>query len=562
MINHKKLLLILLPFWDPLIPPLGLACLKGALTEHGHRVVTVDANVEPCFRDIYDRYFQQVEGFLPRGKGGHMLNVGMELLQNHLMAHWRKEKHDDYIHLVRIMFAKTFGFELSLSQAETLNQIIEQFFVQLEEYMNRQLSQHKPEILGFSVYGGTLPASLYAAALARQWAPDLEILVGGGVFAEQLAPGSGNMNRFLEETRHLIDHVFIGEGELLLEKYLNGELDPGQRVYAIADIGNDTLDLASSVLPDFSDLELSHYPALSSYSSRSCPFRCSFCSETVQWGKFRKKDVSRVVDELRRLYRLHGRQLFLMGDSLMNHIVSPLAQALLESDVAMYWDGYLRISPEAAMRENTFLWRKGGFYRARLGIESGSQRLLDAMGKKITLQQIKDAVSALAESGIKTTTMWIIGYPGETEEDFQQTLDLLEEMKEDVYQADCNIFRYFVEGQANSPGWARDNELLYPAWAGDMLLVDTFVVKGTPSREETIARLDRFMQHCAALGIPNPYTMRQLHQADLRWRSLHVNAVPSLLDLVDGGGEINECRNVELSELAANTLDDEGDFCL
>jgi radical SAM superfamily enzyme YgiQ (UPF0313 family) len=78
------------------------------------------------------------------------------------------------------------------------------------------------------------------------------------------------------------------------------------------------------------------------------------------------------------------------------------------------------------------LWRRGGFYRARLGIESGSPKILQKMGKNTTIDQIKKALSNLAYARIKTTTYWIVGYPGETEEDFLKTLTLIKELQNEI----------------------------------------------------------------------------------------------------------------------------------
>ena len=138
------------------------------------------------------------------------------------------------------------------------------------------------------------------------------------------------------------------------------------------------------------------------------------------------------------------------------------------------------------------------------------------MSKKITVEQIKTAVSALAYAGIKTTTYWVIGHPGETEEDFQKTLDLIEELKSDIYEAETNPFWYVPNGQVNGDKWASRSTFLYPPWARDMLLIQQWVVDEEPSREVRYSRVNRFAQHCKKLGIPNPYSMIDIHHADKR----------------------------------------------
>ena len=269
-----------------------------------------------------------------------------------------------------------------------------------------------------------------------------------------------------------------------------------------------------------------------------------------------------MVAELTRLYEKHGYQSFLLSDSLLNPIITELADELYHSEVSFYWDGYLRVDQEVCDEQKTLGWRKGGFYRARLGVESGSQRVLDLMNKKITPRQIKAAIKNLAHAGIKTTTYWIIGYPGETEEDFQQTMKLVEELKNDIYEAEFNAFWYYASGQVNSDNWAGKSVFLYPGTAVDMLVLPTRILDLYPGREETYRRLKRIYEHSCNLGIPNPYSLYDIFKADERWEKLHKNAVPSLLKLKEKGETINECKFVKEFFAAQETHTLEGDWNL
>jgi hypothetical protein len=61
-----------------------------------------------------------------------------------------------------------------------------------------------------------------------------------------------------------------------------------------------------------------------------------------------------------------------------------------------------------------------------------------------------------------------------------------------------------------------------------------------PSRQETYRRLNRFVQHCRQLGIPNPYSLQEIVEADRRWARLHKHAVPPLMDLRSGDSSVHE----------------------
>jgi hypothetical protein len=549
-IAKEKILLLLLPFWTPLIPPMGLACLKSYLQQYGYNVRTRDANILERFREIFDRYLKLLGSYIPTGQKGNFENIAGEVFARHMMACLNYTAQTQYTELVGQLVCKTFFYQLQAPQVHRLSRIAAGFYEELEIYLIDLLEQEKPTVLGISVYTATVPASLFAFKLVKEKFPHIKTVMGGGIFCGDLDPGSPNYRFFLEKTP-FIDAIIIGEGEQLFLKYLRQELPGHRRVFTLEDVDSHLLDLDNASIPDFSDFDLRYYPNLAAYTSRSCPFQCSFCAEVVMWGKYRKKKTTKVVEELKTLSEKYRGQLFLMSDSVLNPIITPLAEALIKSDVSVYWDGYLRADQAVGDIDNTLLWRRGGFYRARLGVESGSERILTAMGKKITPQQIKTAVSSLACAGIKTTTYWVIGYPGETEEDFQQTLFLIEELKDDIYEADCNPFAYFLSGQVNSDAWTtqRKSSLLYPGSARDMLIIQTWVLDVLPHREEIFRRLNRFVKHCRDIGVPNPYSLQDINEADERWKKLHKNSVPSLMEFrankENGQPFINECRHIK-----------------
>lgn len=564
-----------LPFWSPLIPPMGISCLKGFLQARGWPVKTLDANIEEQFKEIYDGYFRVLREIVPLEKQGNFYSIGQDVLHNHMMAFINynnpatgpggkdeQNRRDMYDELVKTLIAKTFYCLAPGPCIHQLHAILEAFYTTLESYILQWLEKEKPGVLGLSVCSGTLPASLFAFQLTKEKCPWIQTVIGGGIFCDQFAIGTADFEIFLEETAPYIDKIIIGEGELLFLKYLQGELPPEQRVYTPGDIGEETLDLSTAGIPDCHDFQLQHYPYLSMYSSRSCPHRCHFCSDTVMWGKYRKKPTAQVVEEMKQLYREFGNQLFMMSDLLLNPVVTGLAEAFTRSDTTLYWDGCLRAEPPVCKQENTMLWRRGGFYRARIGCESGSAKILKLMGKGITIEQIKQSIAALALAGIQTTTYWVLGYPGESEDDFQNTLDLIEELREDIYEAECRPFYYYLQGQVNSREWAKQagHLPLYPGKFKPLLLFQTWGLEGLPGREETYRRINRFVRHCRELGIPNPYTMKDIDEADRRWKKLHTNAVPSLLELKNKDVYIDECKHVQNISLVDNTLSDEGNF--
>jgi radical SAM superfamily enzyme YgiQ (UPF0313 family) len=554
---NEKVLLALLPFWSPLIPPMGISCLKNFLAGRDYAVKIADANVEPRFQELADRYFEHLKECLPPENRGNLFNIGHEVLHRHMMAHLHYSNEKEYTQLVKLLVNTIFFTPINDAQAHCLQTIIDTFYTRLSKYILDLLEKENPTVLGLSAFTGSLPASLFTFQLAKKHNPDIKTIMGGGIFSGDIDPHSPNFQYLLDRTPY-IDHIIVGEGETLFLKYLQKKLPLDQRVYTPADIGNETLDLSLAPTPDFSDLDIRYYPLLASYTSRSCPFSCAFCSEKVLWGNYRKKKAGQVVEELVKLSGEYHTQLFLMTDSLLNPTLEGLSRAITESGLSLYWDGYLRVDAAACDPDQTFQWRRGGFYRARLGLESASTRTLEAMGKKITPFQIKETLAALAQAGIKTTTYWVVGYPGETEEDFQQTLDLLEEMRDDIYEADCNPFAYFPTGQVQSDLWARQyrDRTLFSPEALQMLMLQTWELDTPPLREEAFRRVNRLADWCKKYDIPNPYSLREIYEADERWKKLHPNTVPPLAEFINAknSGITNITENRQVKKIVQGNL--------
>ena len=548
--KKDKILFILLPFWTPLIPPLGISCLKSYLQEYGYPVTVIDANLELDMWEEYYNYTGVLRKNIPESKRGNFFNITHNILRNHSMAYQNREDGDEYMELIKILIAKDYFCSITDNVVHELDNVLRTFYFKLEKYIRELLEKQKPALIGISVFSGTLPASIFVFKFIKKHFPHIKTVMGGGIFTDQLAVNTPDFKTFIDKTPY-IDKIIVGEGEDLFLKYLQGQLPEMQKVYTLQDNNGEYLDLSSVNIPDFSDLEIQEYPQLAVYVSRSCVYQCKFCSETVSWGKFRKKETKQVVDEFVKLYKKHGCQLFLLGDSMLNPFITELSDELIKRDLSLYWDGYLRADKHVCNLENTMKWRHAGFYRARLGLESGSQRILDLMDKRITTEQIKSAVSSLAGAGIKTTTYWVIGYPGETEEDFQKTLDIIKELKNDIWEAECNKFAYHQKAQVGSDKWAEEEgiSLLYPERSTGMLMTQTWIVKAEPSRETIHNRVCRFTEHCKKLGIPNTYTLLDVYNADERWKKLHKNSVPAMMDFKNKKVFINENKRISNSYL-------------
>lgn len=550
-LKQEKILLAHLPYWVPLIPPMGIGTLKSFLQKNGHRVKTVDLNVEREFKELYERYFDVFRKHISEDRRGNFYHIGHDVLQQHMMAHINYKNETEYVKLVKILIDTIFFNDAGEEQVEEHVNIIHEFYQLLENYFLNLFEKEMPDVLGFTAYKGTLPAALFVYRLAKKKNPRIKTVMGGGIFVSTLIEGTPDMEFFLEKTREYIDKIMIGKGEFFMHKFLENKLPGNQRVFTSMDIEENRLYPFSTDIPDLSDFAIQNYPYVTASASKGCLHKCSFCNSSIFYGDYQQKPVSQTVEEMWQLCERYGYRVFFMTDALLNPIITKLANEIIKSGQLLYFDGYFRVDEASCDPENTLLWRRGGFYRARLGVESGAQRVLDLMGKKITLDQIRESLAGLAYAGIKPTAYFVIGHPGETEDDFLETLNLLEEIRNDIWQAECCPFYYYT-GQPGADKWADKKRLLYPESARHMLMIQTWIVDMEPSREEMYDRVFRFVNHCKKLGIPNPYSLAEIYKADERWKKLHRNAVPSLIELMKTDNPTDEVKNVKKFRIAQN----------
>lgn len=208
-----------------------------------------------------------------------------------------------------------------------------------------------------------------------------------------------------------------------------------------------------------------------------------------------------------------------MGDSLMNPYIVPFARELLTRNANVLYDGYLRADKPVTHRDWVHEWAQSGLYRVRMGIESAATRVLEAMDKMTTPATISAALKTLASEGIRTTTYWIAGFPGETEEDFCETLEFIREHHRYIYELEAHPYYYYPYGQIGSRLY--ECYSLYPEEVIDIIKFKVWdICNANPSRGERYERLSRMCKLATDLGLPNIYTLEDRYQAEERWHSL------------------------------------------
>lgn len=510
-----KILLVKPPYFTPWTPPLGISILKSYLEQHQYSVRCFDFNTDAELWGMHHKYFSIIQTLEDVS-----INDGYSklwwILNSHMLAYANGADADACARVLEAVIP-LYGIKRDDGVIKALLPLVERFFLRLGESID-ELDLADYSVVGTSTYSTSLGASLFLLKKLKDKYPHLTTVMGGGIFADDLALGSDNLDTLIEQYPY-IDHVVLGEGELLFLKLLRGEL-AHKRVISLADLKGTTLQMSDVPSPDFSDMNLDNYYHLTIEGARSCPFQCSFCSETIQWGDYRKKPMDLFAQQVIELAEKNGNNSFFMGDSLMNPYILQFANEMLERRAGILYDGYLRADKPVTHRDRVMTWAESGLYRVRLGIESASARVLDSMDKMTTPKVISDALKTLANAGIRTTTYWIVGFPGETQEDFEETLEFIRENHRFIYELEAHPYYYYPYGQIGSR--LHECRSLYPSTVTDIIKFKVWdIIDCKPTRDERYERLRRVSELASSLGLPNIYTMADRYKAEDRWLLLH-----------------------------------------
>ena len=277
------------------------------------------------------------------------------------------------------------------------------FFPYFEKHLPDYLSRVTDQWVGISLnyLSQALPAFALAGYLKKEY-PEFRLITGGGLITSWLRSPSWQ-NPF----GGLFDHLIAGQGEVPLLNILQQNI------------------AAKHQAPDFRDLPLSDYLApgliLPYSASTGCYWnRCSFCPEKAEGNPYMQLSADQVVDDLRTLTTTLQPRLIHFLD---NAVAPALMERLIQQPMGVEWYGFARVGPQLSDPAFCKELRRSGCVMLKLGIESGSQEVLDAMDKGINLALVEKTLAALNDAGIATYIYLLFGTPAETIHEARQTLE-------------------------------------------------------------------------------------------------------------------------------------------
>jgi anaerobic magnesium-protoporphyrin IX monomethyl ester cyclase len=313
------------------------------------------------------------------------------------------------------------------------------------ELQNR-IRDFQPDLIGISAMSTVIAEALAILRMSKNVLPEVVTIVGGShatCYPESLLK------------RQEVDFVFRGEVEFSFPVFLDTFSEGTARWKSVEGLcfrSSDSTpwigdvarvrDLDSVKIPDYDFVNLEGYiaagyrldsPTMRNapiWATRGCPYRCAFCSAPKINGKaIRKHSVEYLVRWVTDLYERKGiRWINIIDDNFTFHpdYAAEFCEKIIElklRDLGFSTCNGIRMS-----RGNPQLWRlmkQAGWQFAIIAPESGSDRVLKLMKKDAQLDQLPKVIGDIKQTGLLVKGFFMLGYPGETEQDLAQTREII-----------------------------------------------------------------------------------------------------------------------------------------
>jgi len=307
------------------------------------------------------------------------------------------------------------------------------------------VAEKKPPILALNLMTPTVSITLEIIRQVLAQNSNIKLILGGPHAI--LFPV-----RTLRDLREWSDNILwisTWEGELPMRDFLNTGNKPSLNAAYFNDSGEIIETAKTSLSPELLNSLILDHSLLPEggvrcrkedgrkegyiLTSRGCPYKCAYCAAAKVAGRrIRQRSPQSIGNELKILKDLgvqHLRfvdDLFILSSSRMKEI----AEILNQFGYCFTWEANGRANILSKFSDSAWdLLRKMGLKELEIGIESGSDRVLELMRKEITSEQIITTVTQAVKRQIGVKGFLMIGYPGETVDDLRQTIELVRELK-------------------------------------------------------------------------------------------------------------------------------------
>jgi len=415
-------------------PPAALAHLAGALQRNGLPCRIVDMNIEGILSLLSSRV-EANDTWSRRAVRNIQDNLEHIRQRQVYASRDRYQRTVQDINRLLAIVGKQYGIVLSLANyqdsvlsptnSDDLIKAAEHsadniFFAYFSKRLTDLLAEEMPSCIGISLnYLGQANCAFAIIGFLKKHWPDIPIIMGGGLITTWMRSPTWR-NPFAG----LIDLLIAGPGEEPLLTYLGGGIPEDK------------------ALPDYRQLRDLPYLApgfiLPYAASSGCYWKkCAFCPETSEKSPYRPLSSQQVNAELSHLTAATAPGLL----HFLDNAISPtIMEELIIRPPGPEWYGFARISRHLTDPDFCRGLRRSGCVMLKLGIESGSQKVLDNMGKGINLQQVAKALEVLHGVGIATYVYLLFGTPSESLAEAHETLEFARRHHQEITFLNLAIF--------------------------------------------------------------------------------------------------------------------------
>lgn len=394
----SSITLVSVPRTSVSIPSPAIASLKSILEKNYHSACCIDLNVELYYQIDYKSYIE---------------------IDNYFQIDLRYFSNTDILEAFSYHKEK-----LSLDSCTEYDTFLEKWSKNILEKQN--------DWIGISLLSVNSIISCFDLCKSlKSLDPDCKIVIGGPGVSTSGIMGTANFGELLKRYK-FIDEYIQGEGEEKIVDLLNGA-----RRKEYKQIEN----LDALPIPNYDDFNLNlydnHNNLISVTGSRGCVRNCSFCDIKSAWKRYRFRSGKNITDEIIYYYQKYNTTHIQFTDSLINGSLKSFGDfldSMIEAkknnllDANITWSGQFICRPKNQFPEE---WYKkmsaAGVGQLYIGVESGSESVLNDMGKKLSYSDMIFMMDMLMKYEIQCDLLLIVGYPTETEKDFQKTLDMITE---------------------------------------------------------------------------------------------------------------------------------------
>ncbi len=305
-----------------------------------------------------------------------------------------------------------------------------------------KISAFAPDVVGISAMTLCLFDVMKVIETAREVVPSAKVVLGGP-----------HVHLYPDETIELkgVDYLILGEGEVSFVKLLEaleGKVPFNEVKGLVYREGGNVMKTGMSEL--VADLDIFPHPArhlvpygkytsilseqnpiTTMFTSRGCPYKCTFCDRPHLGKRFRARSAESVVDEFIKCKEMGIKFVLVYDDTFTvnKKRVMEVCDLLIKKKVGLNFD--IRARVDTMNTEMLKALKAAGCTGIHYGVESGTERILSILDKAINLELVTSVFKETMGMGMKTLGYFMIGCPTETREEMDATIDFACRLKAD-----------------------------------------------------------------------------------------------------------------------------------